>query len=238
MVMQLSHSRSGEGVTCCSGVSKSSGCMERLLMRMSGCRSPDLGVERGRVPVLGRVRPAAVVPEHREAAVVGAQFQHLRVHVVQELSPAFRVAGLAAEVGRVAPVQQRVVEAVAHAALLTGVYEFGQKIALRGRPGRREVGDLGVPEAEALVVPRGQDHVAHAGVLGQRHPFVRVVVLRIEAVGQPPVFLRRNALLVHRPLVTGQEGVQPPMDKHAEAGVVPPRKRGGSWHGIFLELQS
>ena len=144
----------------------------------------------------------------------------------------------AGRVPRVMPVHNGMVEAEADAVPQAGLLEGLQEVLPPGRRGHVMVGDLGVPEAEAVVVLGGDDQVVHPGLLGGLHPGVGVELHRVEAVagrqvareGQlvagrldDPLPGAAHPLAVHvpRPLA-----VEAPVDEHAEAGVVEPAHPG------------
>ena len=74
--------------------------------------------------------------------------------------------------------------------------------------------------------------VLHAGVLGELRPSVGVELHRIELPGELLVVRDRDARLVHDPLAdagvalalpfAGRQGVEPPVDEHAEFRLAPP----------------
>jgi hypothetical protein len=130
--------------------------------------------QRHRVPVLGL--SAQVEPEAVDSPVIGQKLADLAVQVLD-------VAGvvLGAVVG-VVPVGLGVVNDELQAGLVAGVGHLLHHVDLPGRlgPGDPVVGQLRVVEAEPVVVLDQEDHVLHAGVLGDLDPLAGV-----ELVGLP-----------------------------------------------------
>ena len=81
---------------------------------------------------------------------------------------------------------------------------------------------------EKIVVPRGQAHVFYARILGDLRPFCRVVILGIKVNTIAlvrrifPVLFRRQGGFFHIPFAFGRHGVESPMQKHAELGILKP----------------
>ena len=55
------------------------------------------------------------------------------------------------------------------------------------------------------MVLAGDDDVFHAGLLGNLHPFVGIVLDRIELLGELAVFGNRNLAAVHDPLADARD---------------------------------
>ena len=179
---------------------------------------------------IGVERPRNVVPEDVDLAVVGQQLADEAVGVVDK-APAGGFVRLADGAVGMVPVHERVVEANAQAFGAGGFNEFADQIAAGPLLHGVVVGELGVPVAEALVVLGGHHHVLLAGALGQARPVARGVGLGMEVLGQDLVLRNGNALVLLGPLVLADDAVEPPVDEHAELGLVPPRHarvaRGG-----------
>ncbi len=85
-------------------------------------------------------------------------------------------------------------------------------------------------EGEALVVLAGDHQVVHAGVAGHLDDGVGVEGRRVEPLGQFLIGLDRDLVVRHDPFADvvhalalpfpGQQAVQAPVDKQAEAGIV------------------
>src|SRR5262249_13095673 len=126
-----------------------------------------------------------------------------------------------------------VVEAELHAVGFGGVGEFGDGVAVEGRRIINVVGrDVGMEHREAVVVFGGDDPVLHAGVLGGFDEFVGVEFHRVELFRVFGVFGDGDFGVVHDPFAdvldllsfidAGGDGVDAPVDEHAEAGFAPP----------------
>ena len=193
------------------------------------------------------LRVGEVEPEDVDLPVLREQLRHLVAHVLGVLADVallvhlrdFRGGAVAQRMLRVdrelrmVPVEERVVEADAQALGAEGVDDLAQQVALRGRVRRLVVGELAVPEAEALVVLRGDDEILHAGALGGAGPFLRVEQVRVEVLEVLAVVLGRDLFVVLDPLVAGGHRVEAPVDEHPEAGFGEPVGAGGFlFHGL------
>ncbi len=126
------------------------------------------------------------------------------------------VAALVGVVG-VVPIGDGVVEAEGDAAGVAGVGEHGDDVALVRGVHHVEVGLLGVPEAEAVVVLGGEADVFHAGVLEDVEPGVGVAFGGVELVDKGLVLGAGDAAAPLFLLVPGVDGVEAPVDEEAEA---------------------
>ena len=182
----------------------------------------DHGVAAAAVPRLGGPeRPGHVIPQDVDLAIMGHEFPDAAGREVAEPAAGLLVVRAAGAVG-VVPVHQRIIEADLEAELAAGLdvlaHEVPPGAALRGVVVRLP----GVPQAEALVVLGGHDHVLHAGLSGEGGPLAGRARLGLPGVGQLLVLVEGDPLAVHHPFVPAELGVQPPMDEHAEAGFLPP----------------
>ena len=140
------------------------------------------------------------------------------------------------------PVEQRVVEARPKALGPHRIGELPRDVATRrgdvGASGDRiveRVGLVRVEEREAVVVLRGHDRVAHARVGGERRPFLREAVVRLEyRLHLPGVLAAGHRGPVLDPLrvvlrvdlsVPSSAGarIETPVDEHAKPRLAPPR---------------
>ena len=117
---------------------------------------------------------------------------------------------------RVVPVNQRVIEADLQPRLPERLHPRPQQIAPRRRIRRFVVGELAVPEAEAVVVLARDDRVFHAGTLGGRGPLVRVVEVGVEVIEVRLVVLVGDLLALFHPLVARRHRVDAPVSEQAE----------------------
>ena len=113
------------------------------------------------------------------------------------------------------------------------VRQLAQWVAMKGRgvDDVERIG-LGVEHGEAVVVLGGDDDVLHAGGLGQRHHIMRIEAGGLNLRRQSLVVGDRDRAVVHDPFAdarnllavprAGGNGVEAPVDEHAEAGVAPP----------------
>ena len=222
-------------MTCCSGVSRSSGTPDAVVDQYVRLQLADHGDQLLR---RARTRPcapgsnagtrAAVVPEDVDLAVVGHQLLDLRVGLLDHRPGALGVA-LGIAVAGESPVQERVVEPDLQPGLAGGLDVLGHEVALGGGLDAGEVAHLAVEQAEAVVVAGGQHHVLRA-----RPPWRAPAqasasnLLRVELIGQLGVFLVGDVLHEHHPLAPRRDRVQPPVDEHPEPGLVEPL------HSLFV----
>ena len=194
-----------------------------------------------RVPVVGRLpRPAVlglrvgVVEE--EVVDPPVARQQLPDLAVQEGTVAGHVAALVQGVGRlvvaarvhpvdgevrVMPVDQRVVQPDAQPLGPDGVDELAHQVA-PARARRREVRQCGVPEREALVVLRRQDHIAGPGQPGGAGDGSGIEAVGLEVVEVDAVLVVGQPLVGLHPLVTRGAAVEAEVDEQPEAGLGEP----------------
>ncbi len=183
-----------------------------------------------------------VEPHHVDLAVVGEQLGDLVLHVlavaihvaagVEDVAVGALAEGMEpvhGEIG-VMPVNEGVIEADVEALGAEGVHHLAEGVFAVGGVGDLVVGVLGVPQAEALVVLGGEDHVAHAGLAGGLRPFAGLEEVGVEEVEVDLVVFVGDLLIVADPLVPRRHGVESPVDEHAKTVVGEPA-------GIPLELQ-
>src|SRR5579871_6123455 len=131
----------------------------------------------------------------------------------------------------------RIVEAEFDALLVALFGEFFEGVALEGCGGDDVEGvDLGVEHGEAVVVLGGDDDVLHAGSFGEGDDVVGAEAGGVELGGEGLVVGDGDGEVVHDPLadVGGAlavplacgDGVEAPMDEHAEASFAPPLHAG------------
>jgi hypothetical protein len=131
----------------------------------------------------------------------------------------------------------RVVEAEFDALFAALFGEFAEWVAFEGSRGDDVEGiDLGVEHGEAVVVFGGDDDVLHAGGFGQGDDVVRAEASGVEVFREGFVVGDGDGEVVHDPLadvggalavpLAGGDGVEAPVDEHAEAGFAPPLHSG------------
>ena len=174
-----------------------------------------------------------------EAAILGF------IPVVVGSVAVSRGVGGAAGVGPVLVL--RVVEAELDALLAALFGEFFEGVALEGSGGDDVEGiDLGVEHGEAVVVLGGDDDVLHAGGLGEGDDVVGAEAGGVELRGEGLVVGDGDGGAVHDPFAdagnllavpgSGGDGVESPVNEHAEAGITPPGHAGVSLSGSLLVL--
>ncbi len=113
------------------------------------------------------------------------------------------------------------------------VQEFPHQVPPAGGIGGLEVRQLRIEQAEAVMVLGRQHRVLHAGLLRHPGPFLRIVVLRGELVLEGLVLLPGELLGAAQPFPSGGDGVESPVDEHAEPGLpVPLRPPGPLFHNL------
>ena len=111
--------------------------------------------------------------------------------------------------------------------LRAGEGEFLHRIPLEGGGvGEVVVAGLGGIHREAVVVLGRDDHVFHPGILREGGPLAGVEFHRVELRGQLFVFRDRDFFVPHEPLSLRRNGIETPVDEHAELGVAPPGHPG------------
>ena len=118
---------------------------------------------------------------------------------------------------RVMPVEERVIEADAQAVGTERVHHRGENVTAVRRVRRLVVGVGGIPEAEALVMLGRDDEILHPGVPRRLRPELRIVEIGIEVLEILRVVdFRGDPFVVLQPFVACAEGVEAPVDEHAE----------------------
>jgi len=172
-------------------------------------------------PLLGVEWPVDVVPENVNFAVVGHELTDEAVGVVDEALAGFGIGSAASAIGMM-PIHKRVVEADAETLGASGLDEFADEVSLRPLPGSAVVGELGVPETEALMMLGGEDHVLLPCPLGKSRPLTRDTRTRPEMLRKDFILRNGNALGFHDPLLVADDAVEAPVDEHTELGLTPP----------------
>src|SRR5919108_1992015 len=108
----------------------------------------------------------------------------------------------AARAVRMVPIHQRVIKSDAQALATYCIHIFPDEVAARSLFWRTIVGGFSVEVAEAFMVLRGHDHVAHASFPRELGPIASGKRLRLELFGQTSVFRHRDAFVLHDPLVS------------------------------------
>ena len=195
----------------------------------AGLELADHADEVGRTPLLPHhVVVGEIEPHDVDLSVVFTKLAHLAVHVVQIVVEivlralegfvvAFGMLAVAVvrEIGMV-PIDDGIIEADLEPFGAEGVDVFAHEVAMRGRVGRLVIGQLGIEQAEAVVVLGGEHGVFHAGLFGELRPLFRVVIHGIKFVEIGLIGFHGDTLLAAHPFAARRNGVQPPMDEHAE----------------------
>ena len=80
------------------------------------------------------------------------------------------------EIG-VMPIDQRIIEADFQAAAAKGAHDFFEQVSAPGRISRLVISELRIPQAEALMMLGGDDHILYAGGRRQIRPAVGIEAL-------------------------------------------------------------
>ena len=137
-----------------------------------------------------------------------------------------------------------VVEAEFEALFAALFGELFEGVAVEGRGCDDVEGvDFGVEHGEAVVMFGGDDDVLHAGGFGEGDDVVCVEAGGVELFGEGLVVGDGDGEVVHDPLadvggalsvpLAGGDGVEAPVDEHAEAGLAPPGHAGVALGGSF-----
>src|SRR5581483_6171431 len=131
------------------------------------------------------------------------------------------------------PIRRRVIESYLQSILPAGGDELAHEVATAHVVLRIEIAIGARPERESLVMARGQHGVGKPGVLRRLQPALRMVVLRIEVLGEVEVGarsdLRRPTVeaVDHRPgYIQALNGADAPVDEEAESGLRVPLRVG------------
>lgn len=127
------------------------------------------------------------------------------------------------------PVDQGIIKAHPEPFRPERFHVFLHQIPPRGGIGAFVVGVLGIEHAEAFVVLGGEHGVFHARRLGRLGPGVSVIEIGIEMLKIFLVFFLRNALPAFHPFMPGGQGIQSPMNEHAEPGSGEPFRIAGGF---------
>ena len=95
---------------------------------------------------------------------------------------------------------------------------------------------LGIKQAETVMMLGGKYGVLHAGLLCQTSPFSWIVIFCCKFFCQWAVLLMGNLLHTSYPLTTGWNCIQPPVDKHAETGITVPFGTFCSFFDYFIHF--
>ena len=171
------------------------------------------------------VVPHAVQPDAVHAPIAREQFAELPFHKV-EVGVIVGLAGMSLAVARPSrgivgarPVDERIVEVEAQPLPVAFVGQFAHDVASEGR-GRHAVCRLvGEPHREAVVVARGEAHVARPRLFEGCHPRPCVEAVGIERPGRLGIFGRVEARVAQVPFALSEEAVNAPMQEDAEAAL-------------------
>ncbi|OPZ86709.1 MAG: hypothetical protein BWY76_00820 [bacterium ADurb.Bin429] len=180
-------------------------------------------------PAAVRLRITEVKPEDIHLAEFGEQLAHLAaqilgiarlravcVHFVAVRRVAIRADMRINDVVGMVPVNERVVEPHAHPLFSEGIHHRVQQVAARRRVWRLVIGELAIPQAEALVMLGCDDEVLHPRAGGGARPRPRVVEIRIKVPEVDVVDFIRNLLVMLHPLVAGGQRIQAPVNEEAK----------------------
>ena len=124
------------------------------------------------------------------------------------------------------PVDERIVETDFDTFGAECLDRLANQVLLVGRVADAIVGVFGGPQTKAVVVLGGDDEIFHARQFGHTGPFFGVEQIGVEVGEVLLVVGNADFFAVADPFVAGGQGVQPPVDEHAEAVVGKPRSVG------------
>ena len=189
----------------------------------------DEAVELRHPPVEGNlvpfVVPDAVEPQSARVRILGEQFLDLGFHKPEIAVVVFLSARAAGFLARFAdgiiladPVQQRIVQVQADAALFAGFFQFAHDIAAERRAVHDVIGRCGgLEHGKAVVVAGGEGQVTRPGVLESGHPLVCVEADGVEGCRRLGVFVFVQLSQVEVPFALGIRGVESPVDEDAQS---------------------
>ena len=176
-----------------------------------------------------------IEPQDGDFAIVGAQFSHLGMEIVQ-----IALVVLVAII-RMAPVGLRVVTAKGQVRRVACSCQFGDNVTAKRRVGTGDlvIGQRRVKVAKAIVMLGGEDQVAHPSIFGDLHPFCGIELSWVEFFVQIVVLLYGHRawwrgeveaapLAAARPADFGADQAdRSPMNKEPEARRAPPLEAVG-----------
>ena len=190
--------------------------------------------------LLPRNQDGGVEPDETDRAVAGEDLFELGLDLLFEIATEVallhglrEIPGVAGCVGAMPVLILRVVKAQGHAGFVTGLGELFHRIAGK-RSGVDDVvvANGGVVHGEAVVMLGCENKVFRTGVLSELDPRTGVELDRVEPGGELFVVGDGNLVAEHDPFgdavdvptipLAGGNGVETPVDEHAEAGVGPP----------------
>ncbi|EJX02685.1 hypothetical protein EVA_09209 [gut metagenome] len=197
----------------------------RLELVDHGILLVELPVERGLVLIM---IPPSVEPNAIDTTIVGEQLAELVVHEGVVATPVLLVRGTTEFLARAAerivetmPVEVAVVEVEAQAAIVAGIGQLLQNVALEGSAIDDIVRVLGgVPHGETVVVARSEGDILRTRLTERAHPLVGIEARRIKTVGQMGILLVVDTLVVHHPLAVAEHGVDTPVDENTKLEVL------------------
>ena len=137
---------------------------------------------------------------------------------------------------RVTPVDNGKIQAYLDSFCTESFQEFFYQVFVAGCVHGIVVGQLGVKQAETVMMLGSKYGVLHAGFLCQTSPFSWIVIFCCKFFCQWAVLLMGNLLHTSYPLTTGWNCIQPPVDKHAETGITVPLGTFGSFFDYFIHF--
>ncbi|MPM66580.1 hypothetical protein SDC9_113490 [bioreactor metagenome] len=192
-------------------------------------KPPDQRIQSGGVPDLFRFRIGAVKPQQIDRSILGQQLPHLIVEILrvgrEVASGGMPAQGMARidHIIRVMPVGQRIVDADFQPFRPEGVDNPPQQVApAAGRGGGLVIGELRIPQTEAVMVLGGDHHVFHARGAGQLRPCGRIEKIGLEILDIFAVILVAEFLVRLLPFAARSERVDSPVEKEAEPGLMEP----------------
>jgi len=186
-----------------------------------------------RFPFLTTVVVEGVVKPHDvEFAILGNQFFHLSVHVLQVVVPVEILLGVLLVIALgvvphigivgVVPVDDGIVESYFQPFSTEGVEEFPDQVAAPESGSQFIIGELAVKEAVAIMVLGRENGILHAGGLGQPCPFPCVKLPGMKGIYVLLVSLGGDTLIGLYPFPPRRHGIRPEMDEHPKPGLPPP----------------
>ena len=189
------------------------------------CRPPRLAAQL----VIGIIEPENVDP-----AVIRDQLLDLSVHigkVAVKVDLLILIGGIAAhgmiavvvfwEI-RVMPVDQGVVQTHAQPFGSHCVHKFPHKIAPAGGICTLIIRQLGIKQAETVMVLGGQHNILHARPLRAPSPVAGIISLRGELLHILLILLCGDLCLAHVPFAASGNRIEPPVQEHPKARVLEP----------------
>ena len=120
------------------------------------------------------------------------------------------------------PVNDGIIQAHPDALRPESLQEFPYQIPPAGRIGRFKIRQLGVKQAVSVMMLGGEHSILHSRFFRQSRPLPGIIILSGKLILQRLIGFLCQLLHAAQPLSPSRDGIQPPMDEHAEPCLLVP----------------